>query len=334
VALCWSDDQGVTWSKPWVPFSSAQVEGNLGLFRSMQMTSLGQDRVVAALCWVVHTDPSLPFFNTQTEGLLDTKIFLTESNNAGETWSEPRLVEDFPHFHLPTPITGPPLILSDGTMAIQYEVNKPYYETSPWEHSSVLIYSSDGGMTWDRTDVVSHDPANKIFYWDQRPSLMQDGRILDLFWTYDNVAATYLPIHSRIQNVPLGNWGPLVQTTVPGQPAPAVDFGEGTVAMVYMDRSGVPELKLRISNDDGVTWPSAGEVVLYRHDSTGSQTWNKGSMDDAWAEMGKFSVGLPDTAKTPEGSLLVVYYAGRDTDYTGIHWINIPKEKFDSMDFV
>jgi hypothetical protein len=218
-------------------------------------------------------------------------------------------------------------------MAIQFEVNKPYYEITPWEHSSVLIYSSDGGKTWDRTDVVSHDPANKIFYWDQRPSVLSDGRILDLFWTYDNGKATYLPIHSRMQNAPLGDWGTLVETTVPGQPAPAVDFGDGRIAIVYMDRSDVPTLKLRMSNDGGTTWTTAGEMVLYRHDSTGSQTWNKGSMDDAWAEMGKFSVGLPDTAITPEGSLLVVYYAGPDTDHTGIHWIFIPKENFNTIGF-
>jgi hypothetical protein len=104
--------------------------------------------------------------------------------------------------------------------------------------------------------------------------------------------------------------------------------------MVYMDRSGVPELKLRMSNDGGITWPTAGETVLYRHESARSQTRKKGSMDDAWAEMEKFSVGLPDTAITPEESLLVVYYAGQETDNTGIHWIRIPKAKLDSMGFV
>ena len=46
-------------------------------------------------------------------------------------------------------------------------------------------------------------------------------------------------------------------------------------------------------------------------------------MADAWTEMGKFSVGLPATAALPDGDVLVVYYAGRETDRTDIEWARL-----------
>jgi hypothetical protein len=46
-------------------------------------------------------------------------------------------------------------------------------------------------------------------------------------------------------------------------------------------------------------------------------------MQDAWAEMGGFSVGLPNVAALREGGALLVYYAGPETDITAIHWTRI-----------
>ena len=83
----------------------------------------------------------------------------------------------------------------DGERVCQFETNKPYYDTTPWVHQSVLMFSRDAGRTWPRHTVVTRDP--RIFYWDQRPQVLPDGRILDLFWTYGNAAAAYLNIHAR-----------------------------------------------------------------------------------------------------------------------------------------
>ena len=51
-----------------------------------------------------------------------------------------------------------------------------------------------------------------------------------------------------------------------------------------------------------------------------SQTRHKQCMEDAWTEMAAFSLGLPHTAQLPGDEVLVVYYAGPETDHTGIHW--------------
>jgi len=319
--LTWSDDEGRSWSEPIEPFPPTAVDGKPGLIRGAALTALGERRLIAALCWVDHSDPEAPFFNEATEGLLDTRMLLAESDDGGEAWSPPRLMDTSP-FHVPTPITGPILRLPQGELACQFEVNKPYDDPEPWRHASVLMFSKDGGRTWPRHAVVTQDPANRVFYWDQRPAVIGDGRILDVFWTFDRQAATYRNIHGRESADDGRTWSGLWDTGVPGQPAAVFALANGALAMPYVDRTAAPVIKVRRSSDGGRTWPADGELIL--HGAGGpSQTEAKASMQDAWSEMSKFSVGLPNTAPLPQGGAVVAYYAGTETDVTSIHWARI-----------
>lgn len=322
--VTWSDDEGKSWSPPIAPFVPPPVEGNPGLFRAARLTALTGPRVLAALCWVDHADPALPFFNEATEGLLDTRIFLAESEDGGETWSLPVLMDTSP-FHVPTPLTGPVLRLPNGDWACQFELNKHYDDTATWRHASVLMFSSDEGRTWPEHAITSHDPENRFFYWDQRPSVLGDGRLLDLFWTYDNRDAAYCNIHARESSDNGRTWSDLWDTGVPGQPAPPAALAGGRAAMVYVDREADPIIKARVSDDRGRSWPAETETIVYRRE-VASQTRRKTSMQDAWREMGKFSIGLPATALTSDGDLLVVYYAGPETDCTDIEWARLGPE--------
>ncbi|UCH33165.1 MAG: exo-alpha-sialidase [Armatimonadota bacterium] len=319
--ITWSDDEGRSWSTPIRPFEPPAVEGKRGLFRAAHPTALGAGRVLATLCWVDHSDASLPFFNEETEGLLDTRIFHSYSADGGATWSPPVLMDTSP-FNVPTPATGPTLVLPNGTRACQFELNKHYHDTAQWRHSSVLMFSCDEGHSWPEHVIVSNDPENRIFYWDQRPSVLKDGTILDLFWTYDNQLATYLNIHARRSADNGRTWAQIWDTGVPGQPAPPVSLRDGRIAMVYVDRTGAPVIKLRVSDDGGMTWPEPSEAVLYQA-ATPTQTERKATMQDAWAEMAKFSAGLPVTASLADEDVLVVYYAGPETDHTDIEWVRV-----------
>lgn len=321
VLLRWSDDQGQSWSDACEIGTPPDLNGTPGLFRAAYLTALGGEKILATLYWVDHSNPQRPFFNEQTQGLLDSRIMLAWSEDAGATWSAPRWVDTTP-FNVPTPITGPTLALPDGRLACQFEINKPYESEEIWRHRSVLLFSADGGETWPDHVVVSHDPENRVFYWDQRPGVLPDGSILDLFWTYDNGASVYLNIHARASRDGGRSFSPLWDTGVPGQPAQPVGLSDGRIAMVYVDRSGPPVIKLRTSDDGGRSWPAAGELVLHGA-ATNTQSVLKQSMQDSWAEMGAFSVGLPAIALLADGDLLVVYYAGPHTDRTGIEWIRV-----------
>jgi hypothetical protein len=96
------------------------------------------------------------------------------------------------------------------------ELNKAYYDTSVWRHSSVLMFSKDGGRSWPEHAITGHDPENRVFYWDQRPGVLRDGVLLDLFWTYDNRSAAYLNIHARESRDCGSTWSAMWDTGVPG----------------------------------------------------------------------------------------------------------------------
>jgi BNR repeat-like domain len=319
--MAMSDDEGKTWPLVINPFLPPEIDGRPGLFRAAYPSSAGGNGVVAAFCWVEHSDPSLPFFNEQTEGLLDTRIFIGSSRDAGATWSEPRLVETAP-FHVPTPLTGPMLALPNGELALQFELNKAYDDRSPWRHASVLMFSPDRGDSWPRHVISGQDPAGRVFYWDQRPGLLTDGALLDLFWTYDRERADYLNIHARSSRDSGASWSGIWDTGVSGQPAPPVSLPGGRTAMVYVDRTQAPAIKLRVSSDGGKTWPPATETVLYQA-RLGPQSGTKGSLQEAWTEMERFSLGLPATARLPDGDILVVFYAGPEPDLTDICWLRV-----------
>jgi hypothetical protein len=54
-----------------------------------------------------------------------------------------------------------------------------------------------------------------------------------------------------------------------------------------------------------------------------NQSWKKRTMQDAWSEMAAFSLGLPATALTANGDVLIVYYSGPSTDQTDILWTRV-----------
>jgi hypothetical protein len=321
VLIALSDDEGKSWPSVLSPFMPPDIEGRPGLFRAAYPAAIGENGVVIALSWVDHSYPSLPFFNEETEGLLDTRIFIAASADQGAAWSDPALVDSSP-FHVPTPLTGPILVLADGAWALQFELNKPYLDKTPWRHASVLMFSADRGVSWLRHAVTAQDPDNRIFYWDQRPGLLADGTLLDLFWTYDRERSEYLNIHAR-QSVDSGaTWSNIWDTGVAGQPGPPVSLPDGRTAMVYVDRTEATVVKLRATSDRGKTWPSAGETVLFRA-SLKAQSAKKGTLEEAWAEMERFSVGLPVAARLPNGDVLVVFYAGAEPDVTDIRWLRL-----------
>lgn len=325
VFLTWSDDQGDAWNPPNAPFQAPQLDGRPGRFRAIQCTALGKTRVLATLYWVDASNTERPFFNEQTEGLLDSRIFHAVSENDGTSWSKPRLMDTSP-YHQPTPITGPTLLLPGGRWACQFELNKHYEAPEPWRHAAVLMFSDDQGRTWPECVEIHPDPENRIFYWDQRPSVLPDGSLLNVFWTYDRLAGRYLNIHASRSLDGGRTWSQPWDTAAPGQPAPVAVMKDSALAMVYMDRTAKPALKLRLSRDGGLTWPPESERTL---DDFGHlmRAVGHSTMQDAWAEMGAFASGLPATSRTRDGGLLIAYYAGPHTDHTDIHWILLPSEQ-------
>jgi Neuraminidase (sialidase) len=321
VFLSYSDDEGKTWSKPFSPFKPKILNGKIGVFRGAYLTYLDNNEIFATLHWIDYSDPDLPAFNEKTEGVLDCFIFTSRSYDNGLTWSDPEFV-DTSIFKWPAPITGPALYPGSDCIIIQFELNKPYYDTSQWTHASILFFSYDRGKTWPEYFLVGKDRENKIFYWDQRPGVLNDGTILDMFWTYNNKTCSYLNIHARCSRDRGKTWSEIWDTGISGQPGHPVSISGNRIVMPFIQRDRFPVIKIRTSSDGGKTWQKNSEMVIYSNEEKFRHSEKK-TMADTWAEFNKFSVGWPITAKVNDTDIIVAFYNGVNPDSTNIEWARI-----------
>ncbi|NLZ70797.1 MAG: exo-alpha-sialidase [Clostridiaceae bacterium] len=316
--MTYSDDLGKSWSAPYVPFVLPDIDGVPGQCRGLYFLALGGSKVLAVACWVDASDPSLPFYDPETEGLKDTRIFYAFSEDEGLSWTEPQLM-DMGKINDPVPLTGPPMMLKDGTVVCQFEINKHLYDPTKWVHKSALIFSADGGETWRDPVIVTEVPD--MYYWDQRPTVMSDGRtIVDFFWTFDGKSQQYLNIHARESTDGGRTWGDIWDTGIYGQPGQPADLGDGRLALIAIDRSIRPIITVYISSDRGRSFDES--FVVYDNQIAGQDSVQM-DLNAAWAEMAKFSVGHPNLIPIGKDELLAFYYAGTETDYTSVEFVRL-----------
>ena len=319
VALCYSDDLGHTWSSPAEPFQPPVFPARQGLFRAAFLSELPGNVLMAALLWVDNSDPSLEFFDPETESLLDCKLYKSFSHDNGQSWSRPE-IQSTPGFEVPTPITGAPLVWPDGEVLWHFELNKPYGDTSKWMHRSVAASAHMGGAI-ERHSSVTAEP--RVFDWDLRPLALHDGKtVIDYFWTYDTERQDYLPIHYKISQDRGRSWGAFHSLGFNGQPGYAAETADGRIVLPYTDRSGrTPEIHIRISDDGGRSFLPESDLLLAVQPDVEQSQAESGSMRETWNAMFAFSLGYPGIAVLPDNSIGCCYYAGAHAGATAVEFL-------------
>lgn len=317
--MTWSDDEGKSWITPFEPVKLPAINNVPGQSRTLYFMPLGERRVLMLSNWVDSSDLSQPYYNAETESLKDTRIFFSFSEDEGETWSDPELMDTNP-VKDPVPLTGSPFRLADGTIVCQFEINKRVGDTTKWIHKSALIFSYDNGKTWGDVSMVTGVPD--MYYWDQRPNVLADGKtIIDFFWTLDGKKNQYQNIHARESLDGGKTWGEIWDTGIYGQPGQPVDLGDGRLATIDIDRTEKPVITIRTSHDRGRTYNNA--MIVYDSNDSKNQDSCNISMNDAWDEMARFSVGHPTLLILGPGDILAYYYAGDHSDSTSIEFVRI-----------
>jgi hypothetical protein len=302
-----SHDNGQSWQEPTQPFPSATIEGMAGTIKLVYLTPLASDRLLAAAMWVDRTSyPGQPLFNAQTEGCLPMAILLSESTDGGATWTAWRQVP-MPAEVGPPSLTSPVMRLADGSLAMSIETNKHYGDASPWLQRVLFFHSHDEGQSWRGPSIVGFDPTGRIFNWDQRCALAPDGRVGAFAWTYDTQTLRYLNIHRRISHDHGHTWSPPEDLGFADQAARPAVLPDGRVVLAWVDRFGTHSIRARVAAQMAAPFDPTSEVVIYTHGEAAAQGDDTGAL---LADMGLWSFGLPYAETLPDGSVLVVYYAG------------------------
>jgi hypothetical protein len=324
-----STDGGETWSE--IPFKFDTVlDGVPGSLAGAELAEVSPGRLLLVTTWFDRSDPAKPLFDPVTEGILHSKLLMAVSEDHGMTWG--------PWQPIQTPgltgvaLTGPWLVLPNGTLGLAFESFKEFDDPSPARHGAWLLCTHDGGHTFDVPYCVGQDPQDAVYYWDQRviavpPQVEGAGNdeYVALFWTHHRKDKHDLKVHflkSRLRGTH-ADMQPVV-TTIPGQIAAPYVARDGRIFGFVVDRDHPGTMTLWQSSDGGATWPDADKLVVYTHQVKDAVSQGKENVDFAqyWEDMGKWSFGHPAIVGLDDNHVLVSYYAGTPQRMS-VHWARV-----------
>ena len=189
-----SRDEGATWELRTLTLGEREWDGWIGETRGWYLSELEPGVLTAAVLWTDRRDPSQPWVDPVTQGLLGMRAYTLVSRDGGWTWPERRPIDLGGHDGAST--AGPVLRLADGTLGVPFETWKSHWDANPGVPAAYLRLSRDSGRTWDDEVLVARDPANRIYYWDERlETHPDDGRLVNMFWTHDAAAGQDIDVH-------------------------------------------------------------------------------------------------------------------------------------------
>lgn len=312
---CISTDGGKTFGLPFEQFEPPVVDGKPTTLRTLYYAEIDENNLLAVCNAVDATMEELPYYNEDTEGLKDTYIMVSHSADGGKTWDGLKRIQVQSFYNMPLPLTGAPFVTKEGRVGIQFEVNKPYYETEYWVHHSCVVYSDDGGYTWGNEVIITDNPD--VYYWDQRVDTLCDGRVADIFWTFDRNKGDYVNIHYCESTDGGRTFGAPRDIGLVGQPGNVIDGKNGSMLAIYINRENAPVIRLAESTDNGITWK---DVLTVFDSETNRKGKQNAGMNDVWAEMAAFSTGHPYIEKLDDSTAVAYFYTGPSTHRTDFRY--------------
>jgi BNR repeat-like domain len=303
-------DRGDSWELRYNGLSEREWDGWPGETRGWYLAELSPGELTASVLWTDRSDPTAPWVDPTTQGLLGMRTYHLLSTDGGRSWPTRRRIDLGSHPGASP--TGPVVRLADGVLAQPFEHWKDRHDPEPGRPAAWLRLSSDGGLTWPTDVLVAHHPDDALFYWDQRlETHPADGRLVNMFWTHDVTAARDVDVHIAWGTPDGRTWTTPIGTGLPGQHCQPISLGGDRLLAIYSHRIDPPGIRAVTSEDFGRTWDRATEVVVWASDA-GDEPGAGGprSQDQYWNDMGAWQFGHPRGARLPDGEVLVTFYGG------------------------
>ena len=302
-----SIDGGKTWSAPYSMFDKSKDV--IPTSDACKITRVNNNQLVALGYEYFREDPSLPIGNPETGGVLDDRVFISYSDDDGNTWTdrEEILCAWGPHIEASAPIT----VLQDGSWATPITGFPDWNGKTTLAVNGRLLRSYDCGKTWN-DDVICMDfPQGNITCYEQRLCQLENGTLVVIGWNENLSTGELLNNHFTISTDNGKTFSTPMDTGIHGQASSVCAIGGNRLLALHAvrrdaQRPGVYGSVVDLS--DG-TWNVVETQLLWEPATPISANKN---MHQTFAFL-KF--GQPGAIQLSDGNVLMSHWICQDGQY-------------------
>ena len=301
-----SGDGGASWNKPVTVYDGGtDVPRRTVVTGGLTETPSGQ--LLAVFGTVEGLAPNVYIFSPEGKALT-RRILTARSTDGGNTWMPPTGL-DVPG-RSNTGITSPPFLSPLGDVCQLIE-----YRTEQGAQGTAIVRSGDDGRTFSAPTTVAADPAGELSLCDGRATVLPDGRILVVLWTFRRDGEETLSIHTTWSADDGDTWTPPAPIGLVGQVTAPLALSSGGVLAASNVRTPPEGIHLWYSSDGGGRWDTEQRILMWDERETriaaapvpaGSAA---ASGDDVWEALQGFTFGTPALVSAQDDSLVLTYYA-------------------------
>jgi len=299
-----SPDGGKTWQDAGRIYKRSDADRHFS-YHGPFLSGMRDGTVVIGAFRADRSDPEQPMFNERTGGLLKNEPILLRSSDDGRSWGAPEPVT-LPEGIVATPATAI-IELDDASWFWPFDQWKEFDDERPYQPRTLGFFSRDHGRSWGDMIVYADGAAEGRGFWHGRPIVLNDGKLLTMYWAADMRSGANLPNYVCIADPSARQWSVPQPSNLPGQTNAVVELGDGRLCAVYTLReSERPGIMAAISEDGGRTWELGAQLRLW--DATGRDRLGVESLESYPRSHDTIAFGAPSALRRRDGDVYAAWW--------------------------
>lgn len=331
VMLRASHDGGATWQPLPAPIADpfAGLPSPQPNHAGFHVGASAAGTTVLMACRFFMVDPGDPEWDDDAAGVVGADCLKVDAQPGGG-WERVATYDFARHADEWAIPCGPPLHLGGREWIFPMERHARAH-VPDWlrRYHAFAVFSHDDGAAWGGPVPTLNDPAERVAYYDQRMVTLPDGRILSMAWIHDVVDDVTLTARAGFSADGGRTWGEPFDTGILGGPINPVRLADGRLLAVYARRTSPRGIRGCLSDDDGRTWATDEELVLWDGEARRATGARASSRDvpsaevPLWGTMWGWTFGGPTAVQLPDGRVVVTFFAAGADGVSAIRCVTL-----------
>jgi hypothetical protein len=257
--------------------------------------------------------------NPETDGFVETEFSWMRSADDGRTWSEQTPIApamDWHRFESCSPIVE----LGEGHWLVPTSLWRDWEGGCPSGLRAVALRSDDGGETWPQVVEVMDGVAEQRAYWEQKISVLTDGRVLAQCWTFDLEAGASLKNRYALSEDGGVTFTAPMETPLNGETCTTLALAENHLLCVYR-RTDQKGLWAHVARIEGDAWMPLADAPLWGAERASYTEQSDGVFD----QLSTLQFGYPQVVNLHDGDCFTVFWCVED-GVSNIRWVRFAVE--------